>query len=188
MQASESEILDLEKRIYPIGRFAPPTQVTTEMRHEFIRRIETLPKRLFDLASTLNEEELAASYRENGWTARQIIHHMADSHVNAYIRFKLALTEENPTITPYNENAWSQFDEAKNGALEPSLSILTHLHVRWIAVLKSASDEDFLRSYYHPQYKTKTTLNDALALYAWHGDHHLGQVNVIHENYIPGVK
>ncbi len=175
--------METEKNVYPIGRFVEPTEVTAEMRADFIARLDTFPLRLLAVVNQLSAHQLTLSYRENGWNARQIIHHLADSHVNAYIRFKLALTEDQPTIKPYEENSWSALEEVKITEVRTSVSLIESLHVRWVNVLKSMTPEQFERTYFHPQYKKAPTLNQVLALYAWHADHHLGQVEYILKTY-----
>lgn len=169
----------LNPRIYPIGKHLKPDFISAEMRKSFIARLETLPALLRKTAEALNEKQLASSYREHGWTARQIVHHIADSHCNMYIRVKLALTSETPTINPYDENKWSEFPDGKSGDIQISLSMIESLHHRIVATLKSLSEDDFKRTYIHPQYQTKSSIDEVLALYAWHGDHHLGQLQVI---------
>jgi uncharacterized damage-inducible protein DinB len=163
---------------YPIGKFESPKESTAEYRSSCIQRIASLPVRLAQLASTLSDDELKFSCRENGWTCRQIIHHLADSHVNAYIRFKLALTEENPTIKPYNQDAFALFHDAELGEISTSILLLNAIHIRWTDCLERIQEAQFERTYFHPEYQTKTALSSALALYAWHGDHHIAQIEV----------
>jgi uncharacterized damage-inducible protein DinB len=174
--------MENEQHIYPIGRFLAPEHVTPQMRLEFIARLESFPDRLRKVMAALSPEQLHLSYRKNGWVAQQIIHHLADSHMNAYIRFKLAFTEDTPVIKPYEENAWSELKEVFETPVEVSISLLESLHIRWVNLLRSVPDNFFERAYYHPQYQRNTTMNSALALYAWHADHHLGQIEYILNN------
>lgn len=174
--------MENELHIYPIGRFKAPELVTPEMREEYILRLERFPARLRKVVSSISPEQLQSSYRENGWVARQIIHHLADSHVNGYIRFKLACTEDTPVIKPYEENAWSDLQEVSITPIEVTVALLESLHVRWVNFLRSMPDSYFDRAYYHPQYERRTPMFEALALYAWHADHHLGQIEYIMNN------
>ncbi|MFN0031903.1 MAG: YfiT family bacillithiol transferase [Flavobacteriales bacterium] len=169
--------------IYPIGKYTAPPFIDAQMRSEFLQRIETLPARLRNMAEQLNENQLASSYREGGWSARQIIYHLADSHCNFYIRVKLALTADQPTINPYDENQWAEFDEAKHGNILIALQMIDVLHRRLVASLRSTDVEQFKKTYVHPQYNTTTSIDQALALYAWHGDHHLAQIGVVRSLY-----
>ncbi len=171
--------MSTEKNIYPIGKFEPPLHADAEMREAFIERLATFPKRFSEVVNALTSEQLTLSYRVQGWSARQIIHHIADSHINAYIRFKLALTEELPVIKPYQENSWSALEEVNMTEIHTSVLLVASLHVRWVNTLRSMTSEQFERAYIHPQYQRTTSLNEALALYAWHADHHLGQIEYI---------
>jgi len=174
---------DLEKRKYPIGSYAKPDQITPDMIAASIARMESLPIRLTKLVMDMTPEQLSNSYREGGWTGRQIVHHIADSHVNGYIRLKLALTAEHPTIAPYDENQWAEIDEAKNGEVEIPLALIAAIHARLVNTLKRTAYNDFKRTYYHPQYDRMVPLDEFLSLYAWHGDHHMAQLSVICELY-----
>jgi uncharacterized damage-inducible protein DinB len=170
---------NVNPRVYPIGKHIRPEAVTPEMRKQYIARLENMPANLRTLAAQLTEKHLASSYRENGWTARQIIHHLADSHCNMYLRIKLAITSDNPTINPYDENKWAEFPDGKSGDINVSLNLVEALHTRLVSTLHSLQNEDFNCTYVHPQYETTSTIDQVLALYAWHGDHHVGQLEVI---------
>ncbi len=170
---------NVNPRVYPTGKHTKPETVTPEMRAQYIARIHAMPTNLRKVAMQLSEKQLTQSYRENGWTARQIIHHLADSHCNMYIRIKLALTSDNPIINPYDENKWAEFPDGKSGDIHISLNLVEALHTRLISTLHSLNNQDFLRTYVHPQYQTQSTIDEVLALYAWHGDHHVGQLQVI---------
>jgi len=129
----------------------------------------------------LSEVQLDTAYRPGGWTVRQVVHHCADSHMNSFIRFKLALTEENPTIKPYHEDKWAEMADAKNLPIEPSLKILEGLHDRWAILIKSLSDQDLQKTFYHPANQKTITLATTIALYAWHSRHHLEHVKLVNE-------
>jgi hypothetical protein len=160
---------------YPIGKFRAPESYTKELLTEHINIISTLPARLKKEVEFLTDQQLDTPYRPEGWTVRQVIHHLPDSHLNAYTRMKLAMTEENPTIKPYNEVKWAELQDAKTAPVKVSLELLTALHARWTMFLKNLSDTDFERSFNHPD-NGPTLLKKALALYAWHSNHHLGHI------------
>jgi hypothetical protein len=160
---------------YPIGKFTPREKYTAEDLQQFIRRIESLPAKIEEAARPLTAAQLSTPYREGGWTLRQVLHHIPESHMNAYIRFKWALTEENPTIKPYNEKAWAETPEI---SLDPKISIelLKALHVKWVALLKSLSPKDLQKQYLHPETKRYNRLDNMMGMYAWHGEHHLSHI------------
>ncbi len=160
---------------YPIGRFDHNINVTMEMRNEFIKTIESLPSLLKREVENLSEEQLSAPYREGGWTIKQVIHHMPDSHLNSYVRFKLALTEDNPSIKTYEEHLWAELNDSFETPIDVSLNLLDSLHKRWVVLLKSLSDEQFKRTFNHPEWGN-ISLSKTLALYAWHSDHHLAHI------------
>ncbi len=160
---------------YPIGPFTPPTETTRASRLEAIAKVAETPSRLRAAVAGLDEDQLDAPYRPGGWTLRQVVHHVPDSHVNAYVRVKLALTESGPVIKPYDEAAWATLADTSRVPIETSLSLLDALHVRWVALLRSMRDEDFLREYVHPE-TGRHTLDYLLALYAWHGPHHVAHI------------
>jgi uncharacterized damage-inducible protein DinB len=160
---------------YPIGRFAKPTEFTPELRVGWIDAIAGTPARLRAAVSGLNDYQLDTPYRPEGWTLRQVVHHVPDSHVNAYIRFKLALTEDVPTIKPYDEAAWAKLEDARSTPIETSLSFLDVVHDRWLRIIRSLDEASFDRRYRHPE-TGNHSLDYMLALYAWHGPHHTAQV------------
>lgn len=162
---------------YPIGRFNWPEIVTPADRAKYIETIATLPSRLRTAAAGLTDEQLETPYREGGWTLRQVIHHVPDSHMNSYIRFRLALTETEPLIKPYDEAAWANLPDVANTPVETSLCLLACLHERWVNLLRGLSESDWKRTFRHPEIGL-LTLENTLALYAWHGDHHLGHLTV----------
>lgn len=162
---------------YPIGKFEPKESYTPEEVKSFIQRIETLPSRFEQAVARLTPAQLDAPYREGGWSRRQVIHHVADSHMNAYIRTKWALTESSPLIKAYHEKEWAQTPET-NADPALSLALLKTLHAKWVVLLKGLSHEDTLRSFIHPDTMKAVPLDRLMGLYAWHGDHHLGHVNL----------
>ena len=159
---------------YPVGKFSQEGPVTSEQRAQFLQQVTEAPAKLRAAIQGLSEAQLDTPYREGGWTPRQVVHHIADSHMNAFIRFKLALTEENPTIKPYAENLWANLaDQAL--PTDVSLPIVDNLHQRWVAVLRSMKDSEFARTFNHPELGVQR-LDRALALYAWHGRHHVAHI------------
>jgi hypothetical protein len=160
---------------YPIGRFERPETITAADRSRFIGEIAALPGQIRASIAGLSEAQLDTPYREGGWTLRQVIHHLADSHINSFIRFKLALTEESPTITAYKEGMWAECADSRGVNVEASLAILEGLHERWVTLLKSLSEADFDRTFRHPE-RGLMRLDVNLALYAWHGKHHTAHI------------
>jgi hypothetical protein len=160
---------------YPIGKFTPPIELKKELRDKFIDTITRLPHDMRNAVNGLTEEQLDAPYRDGGWTLRQVVHHVADSHVNAYIRFKLTLTEVNPTIKPYIEQRWAELPDSKE-PVELSLKILEAIHPRWVVVLNHISDEEMNFTFIHPEKNSSMTLFKTMALYAWHSEHHLNHI------------
>ena len=160
---------------YPIGKFEYPGTSSEAQRRKFIEEIETAPARLREAVAHLSEAQLDTPYRPDGWSVRQVVHHVPESHMNAYVRFKLALTEDVPTIKPYNENAWAQTGEVRNTSIDTSLILLECLHQRWVRLLRCMKAVEFERQLKHPDLGT-LTLDRMLALYAWHGKHHVAHV------------
>jgi len=165
---------------YPIGRFTPGPSPTPETRAQHIERIASAPSLMRQAVSGLNKEQLNTPYREGGWSVRQVVHHVPDSHMNAYVRFKLGLTEDTPSIKPYKEDAWAKLKDSELTPVEVSLNILESVHVRWIVLLKSMQPEDFHRPYVHPENGTNT-LDHLLSLYSWHGHHHVAHITSLRE-------
>lgn len=160
---------------FPTGRFTPPEQPSRETRATAIDVIEETPALMRRAIEGLDEDQLDTPYREGGWTIRQVVHHVPDSHLNAYIRLKLALTEPAPVIKPYDENAWAELIDSTAVPVDVSLNLLDAVHRRWVAILRHMSDEDFRREYVHPE-TGRHALDHLLALYAWHGPHHIAHV------------
>jgi len=165
---------------YPIGKFNWSGSSTAEERSRFIDEIAAVPQLMRSAAAGLNSSQLDTPYREGGWTVRQVVHHVPDSHMNSYIRFKLALTEHEPTIKPYNEAVWAELTDARTAPIEPSLNLLEGLHHRWTLLLRSLSAEDVKRKFYHPELGV-VTIEQYIALYAWHGKHHVAHITSLRE-------
>lgn len=165
----------MEDLRYPIGRFTPPKQLDDAARRECIRTIAETPARIRAAVNGLDEARLETPYREGGWTVRQVVHHLADSHLNAYVRFKLTMTEETPTIKTYEEKRWAETADARTAPAETSLLLLENLHRRWVAFLESMTPADFARKLNHPE-NGPMDLDGLLALYSWHGRHHEGHI------------
>ncbi|MGI9175570.1 MAG: YfiT family bacillithiol transferase [Rhodothermales bacterium] len=165
---------------YPIGPFHRPEAVTAADRREAIDQIAALPENLRAAVHGLTDVQLGTPYRSEGWTVRQVVHHVADSHVNAYARFRLALTEEQPTIKPYEEARWAELPDARTAPLAPSLDLLDALHDRWVRLLRSLEDDAWPRSWHNPETGT-LALGEALVHYAWHGRHHTAHITALRE-------
>ena len=169
---------------YPIGKFqwtAPANEEdAASARTAYINTIAGLPEQLSVAVTDLRPDQLDTPYRPEGWTVRQVVHHVPDSHLNAYIRFKMALTEDAPTIKPYMEDRWAELREAKQAPVEVSLALLDSLHQRWVMSLRNLSETDWKRTFLHPDLGT-VTLEKSLALYAWHGRHHVAHVAKLRE-------
>jgi hypothetical protein len=159
---------------YPIGKFRPPTEESAALRAEQIRAIRELPGALREAVSRLSDVQLDTPYREGGWTVRQVVHHLGDSHMNSFVRFKLALTEDCPTVKPYNEAAWAQLPDSLQ-PVEDSLLLVESLHARWTALLEAMSEDDFKREFIHPESGCQS-LSRSVAIYAWHGRHHTAHI------------
>ena len=160
---------------YPVGKFAPPAEYTPESRKACIAEIAALPGLLRAAVAGLTAEDLLQPYRDGGWSVAQVVHHLADSHMNSYIRFKLAATADNPTVVGYDEAAWARFPDAVSTDLSQSLAIIDAVHGRWVTFLESMTAETFARTFNH-SVNGPVTLDRALALYAWHGLHHLAHI------------
>jgi len=165
---------------YPIGPFRPDSNPTAESRGRHIQQIQELAARFRTTVTGLSAQQLDTPYRDGGWTVRQVIHHVPDSHLNAYIRCKLALTESTPTIKPYDEAAWACLKDSQLAPIEVSVSLLDAIHVRWAIILKSLQPRDFARQFIHPEAGLKD-LDWLLALYSWHGNHHLAHITSVQQ-------
>lgn len=165
----------MEELRYPTGRFQRPTEYGDRQRREYIDTIASTPARMREAVQGLVDAQLDTPYRPDGWTVRQIVHHVPDSHMNSYVRFRLALTEDTPTIKPYLEARWAELPDARTMPVAPSLELLDGLHQRWVTLLRAMSPADFSRTLDHPEHGI-LPLDFFLALYAYHGPHHVAQI------------
>lgn len=165
---------------YPIGRFSPPSEYSPELRATLIETVASTPARFRAAVTGLTEAQLDTPYRPGGWTVSQVVHHVPDSHMNAYVRFKLALTEDVPTIKPYDEAAWATLEDSRTTPIETSLTLLEVIHDRWVRIMRSLDNAGFERRYRHPD-TGNHSLDFMLALYAWHGPHHTAHVTALRE-------
>jgi hypothetical protein len=165
---------------YPIGRFEPPARLSPDDRRGLIDQVAALPGELRRAVAGLGPDRLDTPYRPGGWTVRQVVHHLPDSHINGYTRFKLALTEDTPAIKTYEEARWADLPEARTGPVEISLALLEGLHARWTLMLGALAAEQFARTFRHPEWGT-ITLDTTLALYGWHGRHHVAHITALRE-------
>lgn len=165
---------------YPIGKYEPK-EYTLELKQEWLKTIQTLPDNLKIAVDGLTADQLQTPYREGGWTVVQLVHHIADSHMNAYIRFKLGLTETNPTIKPYEEKEWALLPDVDAIPIAVSLTLLQALHTRWYAAIKDISEEQLQRTVVHPEHGKQMTLWFLLGMYAWHSKHHVAHITALKE-------
>ena len=165
---------------YPVGKFHWKGELTGADRAELISQIPETPARLREAVKGLTPEQLDTPYRPEGWTVREVVHHLPDSHMNSYVRFKLALTEDQPTIKTYHQALWAALPDSKNTAVETSLTLLESLHERWVNLLRSMSASDFGRKVNHPE-RGLIDLDYLLAIYGWHGRHHVGHITALRE-------
>jgi len=168
--------MDLEKLKYPIGKFHFPEVITAQDITNWIADIESTPAKIASAVEGLSDKELDTPYRPEGWTIRQVIHHLPDSHMNSYIRFKWTLTEDEPTIKAYDETLWAELEDGKNAPVEMSIQLLTALHIRWSRVLKNLTATDLEKMFTHPETGKKLSIKYLVALYSWHGRHHLAHI------------
>ncbi len=171
METTPARIEDLR---YPLGEFDSSIEVTPELRREMIQTIKDLPSKVFKAVEGLTDEQLDTPYRPEGWTVRQTVHHIADSHINSLCRFKLALTEENPLIRQYYEDRWAELADSRL-PVDASLKIIEGIHLRWATLLESLTEKDFRRKLRHPD-SGEWTIEKFLALYAWHSRHHTAHI------------
>lgn len=172
--SSHSQMNTFSPPDFPAGPYRPELNPTPARCAGLIGEIEHLPARVRELVAGLKAAQLDTRYKN--WTIRQIVHHLADSHMNAFIRFRLALTEDHPTIKPYDETRWAELPDAQAADVGLSINLLEALHARWVLLLRSMTDADFARSYYHPEYQKEFSLAEALGLYAHHCRHHPAQI------------
>jgi uncharacterized damage-inducible protein DinB len=165
----------------PAGAFVAEANYSPQRREEFIAILSAAPAAMRKAVAGLTDEQLDARYRN--WTIRQIVHHMTDSHVNSYVRFKWTLTEERPTIKPYDDGRWAALEDSRTGDVRAPLALLEGLHVRWVQLLRSLSEEQFARSFFHPDSGQTVSLSEALCYYAWHCRHHTAQITWLREQH-----
>jgi len=165
---------------YPIGEFKFAAPLSDVEREACIANIEATPARMRAAVAGLDEKQLDTPYRPEGWTVRQVVHHVPESHLNSYIRFKLAMTEDEPTIKPYFEDRWAQLDDARTAPIALSLDLLDAVHARWLWFLRTLRPTDFQRAFRHPELGI-VSLEKNVALYAWHGQHHVAQITSLRE-------
>jgi len=170
------DTIDIELLKYPIGKFISPLEFSKANLSLWIQTLEALPSRIEKEVNGLSKLQLDTPYREGGWTIRQVVFHLGDSHMNSYCRFKLAMTEEQPEIRPYFEDRWAGLEDAKTAEVDESCEFLNALHVRWVRFLKNLEDADWARTFFHPETKKEFNLKTTLALYAWHSEHHLHHI------------
>ena len=166
---------------YPIGKFERPAEFSPELREQWVDTIARAPTRYRDAVLGLSDAQLDTPYRPGGWTVRQVVHHVPDSHLNAYTRIRLALTEDAPTIKPYEEARWAELPDARTLPVEISLRLLESLHARWVPLLERLGAADGARQLRHPEHGRLMTVDELIALYAWHGDHHTAHVRTLRD-------
>jgi hypothetical protein len=166
----------LEKLKYPIGHYTKPNEFTREIIEGYIQVIEFFPQKISRETIHLTRDKLDDTYRPEGWTLRQLVNHCADSHMNAYMRFKFALTEDKPEIKPYPEAIWAELPDSLEISIEPALKIISGVHERWAFLLRKLDDKNWKRGYYHPEKGRVIPLDEAAGMYAWHCEHHLAHI------------
>jgi hypothetical protein len=165
---------------YPVGKYEPQS-FSEKQKEQWLADIKFLPNAIEAAVNNLDEQQLQTPYREDGWTVHQLVHHIADSHMNAYVRFKLGYTEENPTIRTYEEKLWAQTADVQNLPINVSITLLYALHQRWYEFLKSFTEQDWNKTVYHPEHKKELTLWFLLGMYAWHSRHHVAHITALRE-------
>lgn len=173
---------NIERLKYPVGKFKTPSTIDKLQIENWINTIEKFPEKLKQEVKNLTEQDLEKTYRPNGWTIRQIVNHCADSHMNSFIRFKLAMTENEPTIKPYFENFWAELSDSKHFPIESSIKILQGLHERWTNLLKNLSKSDLEKQFKHPETNEFLNLKTNIGIYAWHCEHHLNHIKIAKKN------
>ena len=168
-------MIDIKLLKYPIGKFLTPDTISEQSLKEATTYLLSFPQYLEETVKGFSEKQLNTPYRPGGWTVKQVVHHVADSHMNALMRFKLALTEENPTIKPYDEAAWAQMSDYSL-PIETSLSMIKGIHYKWAVILESMEPLDFEKTYFHPESQASVALSEVTLMYQWHSQHHLAHI------------
>ncbi|MBV6477847.1 MAG: putative metal-dependent hydrolase YfiT [Ignavibacteria bacterium] len=169
-------VVEAKNLRYPIGEFIVPESISQNEIDSYMEIISSFPEKLKSVVSELSADKLNTHYREGGWTVKQVVHHLADSHMNAFIRFKLALTEDIPTVKPYFEDRWAELEDGNSDDINLSLTLLEVLHKKWHVLMKSMSEEDFEKSFFHPEYGREFKLKEITAQYSWHCEHHFAHI------------
>ena len=178
IKMSEEDFKNLQ---YPIGPYKRQLIIIDEHIKKWKKDIAELPYLMRKVTSGIREKDLSQTYRPDGWNARQVVHHVADSHMNAYIRFKWALTEDTPMIKAYDEKSWAELYDSRALSIEVSLKLIDALHQRWYFLLDSFKSKDWAKAFDHPEYEKPATLDQVLGMYSWHGKHHVGHLQIIRE-------
>ena len=171
-----STIMEIEQLKLPIGTYIAPEEISFLQIEKWITTIECFPRSLIDLVGELTKEELNWKYRPEGWTIKQVVHHCADSHINSLMRFKLALTEDLPSIRVYHEERWAELTDSQSDDIQDSLTLLKGLHGKWVYLLRSLCEEELEREYIHPQHHKILSIKETIGNYAWHCEHHLAHI------------
>lgn len=167
---------ELDALRFPVGKYTPQEAITQDDINSYIAAIEAFPDKLKHAVAGLTEEQLLTPYREGGWNSRDVVHHVGESHMNSFIRFKLGLTEDSPAIKPYDEALWAKLDDYELTPIELSLNLVDALHKRWVILLRSLTPQQLDRTVFHPEHKKNISLAELMHLYAWHCDHHLAHI------------
>jgi len=173
--------MDIELLKYPIGKFERKESITAEERAVLIANLKSFPQRLTTVVMELSEEQLGTPYRPEGWTVRQLVHHLADSHINSYVRYRWTLTEDTPVIKAYDQTTWAELPDASSAPIKFSLNMLKATHARWTLLLERMSESDFGKELSHPEWSRNLSLDDMTQLYSWHCDHHLAHITSLIE-------
>ena len=168
-----------EQKKYPIGQFQQPESISDQDLDRYIKTIKDFPGKIKNLIENWNDEQLDTQYRADGWKVRQLINHLADSSMNSYIRFKLALTENNPTIKTYDEQQWAELQDSFSIDIKPAIQTLKGVHKRWVYELKALTNKEFESTYHHPEQNKNITLRESLSFCAWHCDHHFAHIDLL---------
>ncbi len=168
----------MEHLKYPIGKFEKPENITVADISNWMQDIKNFPHELYQLTNKLSPEQLQLTYRPGGWSVKQVVHHCADSHMNSLIRFKLALTEDTPTIRPYYEDRWAELTDGLDDNIEPALNILQGVHQKWVLLLQSLTEAQLELTFIHPEHGKHFSLKENIGIYAWHGKHHLAHIKL----------